>query len=210
MRKTGRLTIGVVIAACAVILVLGGVALATITTPNDFAPFTMRVTYWTAAAFQRGGSPPQAGTAVSTLEYRGIERWKVTVVSSTWDPSAVGTVVEVNSGTHSTFVAQARKLVSRIIPADEAGKMGPYRWVYPGVIQALPQQGLVRLSSSPAGTVTYADRSASMVVRADGTIDVVSGTVVVFDVGDGLPRNVETFSGGTLRESLRFDLISRP
>lgn len=210
MRKTGRSTIGVVIAACAVVLVLGGVALATITTPPDFAPFTMRVTYWTAAAFQREGSAPQAGTSVSTLEYRGIEQWKVTVVSSTWDPDAVGTVIEVDSGTHSTFVAQARKLVSRIIPADEVGKMGPYRWVYPGVLQALPHQGLVQLPNSPPGTVTYVERSASTALRADGTIDVVSGTVVVFDVGSELPRSVKTYADGTLRASLQFDLVSRP
>lgn len=210
MRKTGRLTIGVAIAACAAILVLGGVALATITTPGDFAPFTMRVTYWTSAASQREGFAPEAGTAVSTLEYRGIEQWKVTVMSSTWDPDAVGTVVEVNNGTHSTFVAQARKLMSRIIPVDEAGKMGPYRWVYPGVLQALPQQGFVQVASSPAGTVTFAERSASAALRADGTVDVVSGTVVIFESGSGLPRSVKTYRDGTLRESLQFDLASRP
>lgn len=211
MRALSRKAIAVTLGTgLLVLLVLAGVGLASRpAAPNDFAPFTMRVTWWTAAAMQRLGSAPEAGTAVQLLEYRNIDSWRLAVLSSSWDPGVVGTSIEVNNGTHSTFLAQARRLVSRVIPTDEPS-MAPYRWVSPGALEALPQQGFVPMAGSPAGTVAFIESSATTARRPDGSIGIVSGTVVVFDAVSHLPQSVKTYGDGTLRESLQFEVVSRP
>lgn len=196
-----------VLAAC---LVLGGVALANLpTVPGDFAPFTMRVTWWTSAAMQRTGQAPVAGTAVQQPEYRGIDSWKLSVVSSSWDPTVVGTAIEVNNGLHSTFLAQIRRLVSRVVPQGDP-PMAPYRWLSPGLIDFLPRQGFLRLASSSAGTATFIESDASKVQMPNGSVDVVKGTVVVFDAASRLPLSVKTYGDGVLRESLEFEVVSKP
>lgn len=196
--------------ALLLLLVFGGIALATRpAVTGDFAPFTMRVTWWTSTAMQRAGSAPEAGTAVQLLEYRSIDSWKLSVVSSSWDPSVVGTAIEVGQGTHSTFLAQARRLVSRVIPGDEA-PMAPFRWVIPGLIDGLPQQGFVRLATSPAGTVTFVESDARTVRAPDGTTQVLNGTVVVFDPASRLPQSVMTYRDGALMDSHQFEVLSRP
>ncbi len=209
MGAFGRVAIALLIGALTLTVALGTVALATRPAAiADFAPFTMRVTWWTSNAVQRQGSPAEPGTAVQLLDYRSIDSWRLTVVSSTWDPTSAGTAIEVTNRTHSTLLAHTGRLVSRVIAADE-GKMAPYRWLIPGLVDELDHQGFVRLANSPAGTVTLLESSANTVVRPDGTTDVVTGTIVVFDSATRLPQNVATYRDGVLRQSLRFELLGR-
>jgi hypothetical protein len=208
-RMSRKARIGAFVASAFVLVaVLGSAALAMLPAAEEFAPFTMRITWWTAAAVQRQGLPPEPGTAVSLLEYRSSRSWKLTVLSF-WDPSVVGTTNEVNQGTHSVFLAQVQRLMGRVIPEDE-GPMAPLRWLIPGLIDLLPQQGFFRSASSPTGTLTLIERDARAVPRPDGTTGVLNGTVVVFDVASRLPLSVRTYASGVLRESYEFEVVSRP
>lgn len=194
----------------ALLAVLGGVALATRPAVNDFAPYTMRDTWWTATALQREGQPPEPGTMVQVLEYRNIDSWKVTTLSSSWDPGAVGTTVEVNAGSHTTFVAQARRLISRVVPQVETGRMPPFRWVTPGLMDSMTQFGFVQQANSAAGTSMFVEAGASVLARPDGTTDVVSGAVVAFDAASRLPLSVKVYRDGTLRDAHVYEILSRP
>jgi hypothetical protein len=171
----------------------------------------MRISSWNAAATQRQGEAPQPGTLDQVLAYRSRYDWTVTVVGSTWDPRAVGTRTEIKDGAHSTFVSQAQKLLSKVIPQDELGKEAPFPWVYPGLFDGLSQSShYQRVSNTPAGTATFVNRDSVTNTRADGTLGVLTGTVLVFDVSSGLPLSMQKHRDGSLIESVTYKLLSRP
>ena len=196
----------------ALLVVLGGLALATLSpTPQDFAPFTMRVTTWTAAASQRDGEAPQAGKVVQLLQYRSVDSWTLTVLSSTWDPGVVGMKIEVNDGSHSTFISQAQRFFSRAIPANEAGRTAPLPWVFPGIFDGLSgSMHYQSVSKTPAGTATFISRESVTSTGIDGTLQVLTGTVLVFDVASRLPLSRHEYRSGILAESMTYEVVSRP
>ena len=207
---TSRVLIGLLV-VLGLFLALGGLAMATLPSdPPDFAPFTMRITVWNAAASQREGQAPQPGTADQILEYRSRYDWSLTVVGSTWDPRAVGTKTETKSGTHSTFVSQAQKLFSRVIPQEEAGREAPVPWIYPGTFDGLSRSSQYQRVSSPLGTATFVQPDSTTTTRADGTLAVVTGTLLVFDASSGLPLSVYKFRDSVLSESIKYEVLSRP
>lgn len=209
-RADRRKVTAVLGAAALLLVVLGGVAVAArLGTSQDFAPYTMQITWWTASATQREGSPPEPGTAAQLLEYRSIDSWRLTTVQSSWDPSIVGTSVEVDRGTHSTFLSQAQRLFSRIIPEEE-GRMAPMRWLIPGLMDELPQQGFVRATASPSGTATFISKDAKAAGGSGDPTELVEGSAVVFDLSTHLPISVRTYAGGELRESFDFKVVSSP
>jgi hypothetical protein len=195
----------------ALIVVLGGMSLASVPASDDFAPFTMRVTWYTANAIVRSSGSVEAGTAVSLLNYESINTWKTTVLSSSWDPSAVGSTNGVDGRTHKqfTFVAQARKFAQRVIPSGESA-MIPERWLDPGLINHIEQQGFTRIGNSRAGTVTFIESSAKSQRNADGTVAMHDGTIAVFDSRSTLPLSVKTYQNGKLRESRQYEVVSQP
>jgi hypothetical protein len=191
-------------------LALGGLALATLPPDPDFRPFTMRITTWMAAASQREGEAPQPGTLNQVLVYRSRENWEITVVGSTWDPRMVGHKTELNGVTHSTYVAQAQKLFRRVIGQDEA-KMAPFPWVYPGLLNGLSRSGDYQvISTTPVGTTTFIGRDSRTNTRADGTLEVLTGTVLVFDGSSGLPLSMQKYHDGALDQSVTYEVLSRP
>jgi hypothetical protein len=143
------------------------------------------------------------------LEYRSIDSWKMTVISSSWDPGVAGTYISVEKGEHSTFFAQAQRLFSRVITQDDPPE-APLRWVIPGLIDELPKSGFVSLASA-VGTIAFTERDAQLsAVRPDGTKDVLSGISVVFAAATRLPASVKYYHDGALTQSYAFEVLSRP
>ncbi|HYR94246.1 MAG TPA: hypothetical protein VEP48_08585 [Methylomirabilota bacterium] len=211
-QTTSSVLIGILI-VLGLLLAFGGLALATLPPePPDFPPFTMRITTWTAAAIQREGQAPQPGTLGRVLVYHGRDNWSVTVVDSTWDRSMVGTRTERSNGTHSTFVSQAQRIFSQVIGQDDASRrMAPVPWVYPGLFDGLSQSSdYQRLSNTAPGTATFLHRESLTNTRADGTLEVITGTVLVFDVSSGLPLSVQKYGDAVLIDSAAYEVSSRP
>jgi len=89
--------------------------------------------------------------------------------------------------------------------------MAPVPWVYPGLFDGLSQSSdYQRLSNTAPGTATFLHRESLTNTRADGTLEVITGTVLVFDVSSGLPLSVQKYGDAVLIDSAAYEVSSRP
>ena len=197
------------VAVFSVFVIFGGAALAILGPADDFPPFTMQITEWSAAMASTPDGTIIPGTRVSRLEWTNRRNWQMTLLRHSTDSRYEGSTHKVSDVGSSSFDGLTRQTFGRLFGNGE-GREVPSRWLIPGLIDVLPSQGFSR-SATPNGTVTFRQSSRRVIVDSNSNSkEVLSETIAVYDLSTRLPLSMKLLHDGVLRESIEFVVLSRP
>lgn len=103
-------------------------------------------------------------TEVWKLSYQDARHWQKQLLSSTFEPQAVGTVMSFQDSTYSVYSAVTKNTSTQRLDAPVV----PEPWLVPGRDQVLVHKGFTRLVGATTGQVSYI-RTESVPCQPDPT-----------------------------------------